>query len=212
MSYVRDCISVDEMDRADSELKETIKNIWPMQAKKTIDLLVPPHERKAFTHSDRKIRVVMFADSFFLFVGAELNAGQLTVGKIYAGLQILECWKTTKFKKTDNGPPVSRVIYRFYPYYVMVSALYRYCVVICLRCWWRSKQRRGFHGGLVMFTKLRQPYESDDLLTTLSRLFCCLQWTRVSYCPETELQSWWIWRSLAEDDFMKWDRIESILD
>ncbi|XP_065213855.1 voltage-dependent calcium channel type A subunit alpha-1 [Planococcus citri] len=69
----------DEMDQADEELRETIRNIWPLQAKKMIDLLVPPHD--------------------------EVNEGKVTVGKIYAGLQILECWRATRFKKTDNGNP-----------------------------------------------------------------------------------------------------------
>ena len=32
------------MDQADEELRETIRNIWPLQAKKMIDLLVPPHD------------------------------------------------------------------------------------------------------------------------------------------------------------------------
>lgn len=39
---------------------------------------------------------------------SEVNEMKITVGKIYAGLQILECWRATRFKKTDNGnPPVS---------------------------------------------------------------------------------------------------------
>ncbi|KAK7605440.1 hypothetical protein V9T40_007298 [Parthenolecanium corni] len=69
----------DEMDRADEELKETIRHIWPLQSRKMLDLLVPPRE--------------------------EVNDGRLTVGKIYAGLQILECWRATKFKKTDGSNP-----------------------------------------------------------------------------------------------------------
>ncbi|XKL62043.1 hypothetical protein PGB90_001876 [Kerria lacca] len=71
----------DEMDQADEELRETIRNIWPLQARKMLDLLVPAHD--------------------------ELNEGKITVGKIYAGLQILECWRVTKFKKTDDcNPPI----------------------------------------------------------------------------------------------------------
>ncbi|KAJ8968302.1 hypothetical protein NQ317_013709 [Molorchus minor] len=34
--------SAEEMDQADDELKETIKTIWPLQAKSMVDLLVPP--------------------------------------------------------------------------------------------------------------------------------------------------------------------------
>jgi hypothetical protein len=31
----------DEMDQADDELRETIRNIWPLQAKKMLDVLIP---------------------------------------------------------------------------------------------------------------------------------------------------------------------------
>lgn len=34
------------MDRADEELKETIRHIWPLQSRKMLDLLVPPREGK----------------------------------------------------------------------------------------------------------------------------------------------------------------------
>lgn len=67
------------MDQADEELRETITHIWPLQAKKMLDLLVPRND--------------------------VLNAGKLTVGKIYAGLLILESWRATRFKQ--NGVPVS---------------------------------------------------------------------------------------------------------
>ncbi|XP_050553682.1 voltage-dependent calcium channel type A subunit alpha-1 isoform X10 [Spodoptera frugiperda] len=70
--------SPDEMDQADEELRETITHIWPLQAKKMLDLLVPRND--------------------------VLNAGKLTVGKIYAGLLILESWRSTRFKQ--NGVPV----------------------------------------------------------------------------------------------------------
>uniref|UniRef100_A0A336JZB9 Voltage-dependent calcium channel type A subunit alpha-1 n=1 Tax=Culicoides sonorensis TaxID=179676 RepID=A0A336JZB9_CULSO len=71
--------SAEEMDQADSELRETIKHIWPLQAKKMIDLLVPRND--------------------------ELNAGKLTVGKIYGGLLILESWKNTRFGQLESEMP-----------------------------------------------------------------------------------------------------------
>lgn len=37
-------IPVDEMDQADKELKYTIRKIWPLQAKKAIDKLLPPED------------------------------------------------------------------------------------------------------------------------------------------------------------------------
>ncbi|CAG9575549.1 unnamed protein product [Danaus chrysippus] len=80
--------SAEEMDQADEELRETITHIWPLQAKKMLDLLVPRKD--------------------------VLNAGKLTVGKIYAGLLILESWRTTGFKKqgvpafSENSPTANQ--------------------------------------------------------------------------------------------------------
>ncbi|XP_052737171.1 voltage-dependent calcium channel type A subunit alpha-1 [Bicyclus anynana] len=68
--------SAQEMDQADEDLRETITHIWPLQAKKMLDLLVPQRD--------------------------VLNAGKLTVGKIYAGLIIIENWRTTRFKPDAN--------------------------------------------------------------------------------------------------------------
>lgn len=68
-------ITAEEMDQADEELRETITHIWPLQAKKMLDLLVPRTD--------------------------VLNAGKLTVGKIYAGLLILESWRSTRFGQTE---------------------------------------------------------------------------------------------------------------
>ncbi|XP_059351423.1 voltage-dependent calcium channel type A subunit alpha-1-like isoform X2 [Daphnia carinata] len=65
----------DEMDEANQELRVTIKKIWPLQAKKVLDLIIPPDN--------------------------ELNTGKLTVGKIYGGLLILENWKTTRFGQIE---------------------------------------------------------------------------------------------------------------
>ncbi|XP_049532517.1 voltage-dependent calcium channel type A subunit alpha-1 isoform X1 [Anopheles darlingi] len=71
--------TAEEMDQADMELRHTISHIWPLQAKKMLDLLVPLSE--------------------------ELNAGKLTVGKIYAGLLILESWRNTKFGQVESDLP-----------------------------------------------------------------------------------------------------------
>lgn len=38
------------MDQADSELRETIKKLWPLQAKKQLNRLVPPNEGKGVYH------------------------------------------------------------------------------------------------------------------------------------------------------------------
>uniref|UniRef100_A0AC34F530 EF-hand domain-containing protein n=1 Tax=Panagrolaimus sp. ES5 TaxID=591445 RepID=A0AC34F530_9BILA len=62
---------VEEMDEADEELRQTLRKIWPLKAKKNmIDLVVPPN--------------------------VELQFQKLTVGKIYAGLLILENYRAKK--------------------------------------------------------------------------------------------------------------------
>ncbi|XP_030749078.1 voltage-dependent calcium channel type A subunit alpha-1 isoform X3 [Sitophilus oryzae] len=72
--------AADEMDQADEELRETIKNIWPLQAKSMVHVLVPPN--------------------------GDLNEGKMTVGKIYGGLLILESWRSTKFGQIEpSGIP-----------------------------------------------------------------------------------------------------------
>lgn len=75
----------EEMDQADDELRVTIQHIWPLQAKKILDLLIPRN--------------------------AVLNNGKLTVGKIYAGLLILESWRNTRFGQIDSGLPVSAAFF-----------------------------------------------------------------------------------------------------
>ena len=69
------------MDQADDELRVTIKSIWPLQAEKILDLLVPRVD--------------------------QLNKTNLTVGKIYGGLLILDSWRTTKFGKLKTSIGVS---------------------------------------------------------------------------------------------------------
>ncbi|XP_014476692.1 PREDICTED: voltage-dependent calcium channel type A subunit alpha-1 isoform X13 [Dinoponera quadriceps] len=66
----------DEMNQANDELRDTIRSIWPLQAKKILDLLIPRNE--------------------------ELSKNKLTVGKIYVCLLILESWKTTRFGQIES--------------------------------------------------------------------------------------------------------------
>lgn len=72
--------TADEMDQADEELRHTITHIWPLQADRILDLLVP---RKNC-----------------------LNNGNMTVGKIYAGLLIADSWRTTRFGKLSTQSQV----------------------------------------------------------------------------------------------------------
>lgn len=66
-----------DQDQLDRQLKETIYKLWPLQAKKIADKLMPLDE--------------------------ELGKGKLTVGKIYAGLLVLENWRTTKFGRIQTA-------------------------------------------------------------------------------------------------------------
>lgn len=77
--------AADEMDTADSELRETIRMIWPLQADKMVDLLVPRREKNE-------------------------NRRTLSTGKIYAGLLILESWRTTRFGQSTHHLGVSKQI------------------------------------------------------------------------------------------------------
>lgn len=69
------------MEVADDELRDTIRMIWPLQADKMVDLLVP-----------RRVKG---------------GAPVLSTGKIYAGLLILESWRTTRFQRPENQLGVS---------------------------------------------------------------------------------------------------------
>ena len=94
------------MDRADDELRETIRRIWPLQAKKILDLLIP--------RSD------------------QLNQNKLTVGKIYAGFLILESWRNTRFGQIDSGLPVGFLcnvlsIHVFNNFLCFFSTIYFFC-------------------------------------------------------------------------------------
>lgn len=68
--------TAEEMDTADEELRDTIRIIWPLQARKMTDLLVPRRE--------------------------VVNKNSLTVGKIYAAHMILESWRSTRFGKRKS--------------------------------------------------------------------------------------------------------------
>lgn len=67
----------EEMDQADKELKETIRKLWPLHARKVTDKFMPPD--------------------------SELQEHKLTVGKIYGGLLILENWRTTRFGQAPGA-------------------------------------------------------------------------------------------------------------
>uniref|UniRef100_A0A5K3ETV5 Voltage-gated calcium channel subunit alpha Cav2.2 n=2 Tax=Mesocestoides corti TaxID=53468 RepID=A0A5K3ETV5_MESCO len=72
--------SASVMDIKDAELRDTLREMWPLQAAKMLHLLVPSDE--------------------------ELTCGKLTTGKIYAGLLIYENW-IANGKLRERFSPVS---------------------------------------------------------------------------------------------------------
>ncbi|XP_076674536.1 calcium voltage-gated channel subunit cacophony isoform X9 [Andrena cerasifolii] len=68
--------SANERNQANEELRDTIRSIWPLQAKKMLDILIPRNE--------------------------ELKGMNMTVGKIYVCLLILESWRTTRFGQIES--------------------------------------------------------------------------------------------------------------
>ena len=70
------------MNEADQELRETVRKLWPLQTKKgAVDIAVPP--------DDGNGELQGFLDDSF----PELAFQRLTIGKIYAGKLILECYR-----------------------------------------------------------------------------------------------------------------------
>ncbi|XP_069119459.1 voltage-dependent calcium channel type A subunit alpha-1-like isoform X4 [Argopecten irradians] len=65
---------VEEMDKKDEEMRDIIRRLWPVQARKMVNRLVPSNN--------------------------ELTYGKLTVGKIYVGLLILDNWRAYKASQT----------------------------------------------------------------------------------------------------------------
>lgn len=51
----------EEMDQADSELRQTIKKIWPIQAKKNLNLIVPPDDGECTAEARQSVLVVLAA-------------------------------------------------------------------------------------------------------------------------------------------------------
>ncbi|XP_052128291.1 voltage-dependent calcium channel type A subunit alpha-1 isoform X22 [Frankliniella occidentalis] len=71
--------AADEMEQADEELRQTIQKIWPLQAKKMLDLLIPRRE--------------------------ELGRNKMTVGKVYVSLLIIENWRAMKTSAGSGQQP-----------------------------------------------------------------------------------------------------------
>ncbi|EUB57745.1 Voltage-dependent L-type calcium channel subunit alpha-1D [Echinococcus granulosus] len=68
------------MDIKDAELRDTLREMWPLQAKKMLNLLVPSDE--------------------------ELTCGRMTTGKIYTGLLIYENWLANRrVNQRQASPP-----------------------------------------------------------------------------------------------------------
>ena len=100
-ALIRDNLNINvressEMDQADIELRTTIIKCWPHTKRDKIDLLVPTHKRK-FGFSDMFLQRALL----LFFSTTETGTGKLTVGKLYGGILIYDCWKKTKFGQIE---------------------------------------------------------------------------------------------------------------
>lgn len=92
------------MDAKDEELRQVIVRLWPLHAKKMLNLLIPPRDgkcRKLFllfliTLQVQFVLVLQLSWKLLIVCFTELTYEKLTVGKIYAGLLIVENWKAFK--------------------------------------------------------------------------------------------------------------------
>lgn len=58
------------MEQADEELRETIQKIWPLQAKKMLDLLIPRKDGNIMLKMDRNAQVfllIRFIDRIYFY-------------------------------------------------------------------------------------------------------------------------------------------------
>jgi Voltage gated calcium channel IQ domain len=148
--HSRIAFSAEEMDQADEELRATVQIIWPLQAKKMLDLLIPRNDGSS---SESKISNSNYYN-FFYNSDLELNKGKLTVGKIYAGLLILESWKATRFGQIEGAAvPVSEPLFRFCPKNIHTNLL--------------ISGRKAKLGGSISVRRLKQKvtHEYISLLT-----------------------------------------------
>lgn len=99
-------VPADEMNQANEELRDTIKSIWPLQAKKMLDLLIPRNEGKVRSSLSNEIHFVILDDRAMILL-LELTRDKLTVGKIYVCLLILESWRSTRFGQLKSAEQVS---------------------------------------------------------------------------------------------------------
>ena len=115
----------EEMDQADKELRITIKKLWPLQAPKIVDKLIPPGDGNNFLI----LFFVMIFRTSKRCLFAELGLQKMTVGKVYGGMLILESWKTTRFGQVETCTglvvsvlcrPIKHIIYIYiYIYYII---------------------------------------------------------------------------------------------
>lgn len=86
----------------DLDLQKEIGVIWPHLSQKSLDLLVPIHKGDATLISSHGMKEVddvqrkKILESFFFLL---LSASDMTIGKIYAAMMIMDYYKQSKAKK-----------------------------------------------------------------------------------------------------------------
>ena len=66
-------LKAEEMDQADEELRDTVRSIWPLQAKKILDLLIPRNEGNVFL-LDKRITVSSSSEFVFCLFSVKLHS------------------------------------------------------------------------------------------------------------------------------------------
>jgi hypothetical protein len=97
------------MDQADEELRETIKNIWPLQAKKMLDLLIP-----------RNDGVYGLLLNYFIYTYVHLHA--VYAGKVTSYSAVCKNWKY-KYEGVYYVPAYIDLCFKIIQYICVVRAV-----------------------------------------------------------------------------------------
>ena len=97
------------MDKADEELRKTLKKLWPLQGVKTINLLVPPKKGILAKNFWLKLKKCQNFRKYWIELHGKPSRRRMTVGKIYAGLLILENYRSYKQSVMNYGGTIRPV-------------------------------------------------------------------------------------------------------
>lgn len=103
----------------DLDLQKEIGVIWPHLSQKTIDLLVPIHKGDMHLITQKKRREKQLLAHDYLFYDFSITASDMTIGKIYAAMMIMDYYKQSKAKKLRQQLE-EQVLFIFFYIFVLV--------------------------------------------------------------------------------------------